>query len=147
MMAGIPAVVKVLYTAEATAEGGRAGHARTGDGRLDVDLAIPVEMGGAGGPGTNPEQLFAAGYAACFQSALAGVARREKVSVDDSTVTAQVGIGPIGEGRYGLTVRLLVHLPSVPDRAAAEALVARAHEVCPYSNATRGNIPVDLAVA
>jgi osmotically inducible protein OsmC len=147
MMANIPTPVRALYTAEATAEGGREGHARTGDGRLDVDLAIPTEMGGPGGAGTNPEQLFAAGYAACFQSALAAVARREKLSVESSKVTARVGIGPIGEGRYGLTVQLVVDLPSVPDRAAAELLVAKAHEVCPYSNATRGNIIVELAVA
>jgi Ohr subfamily peroxiredoxin len=111
-----------------------------------VDLAIPTEMGGPGGPGTNPEQLFAAGYAACFQSSLEGVARREKLSVAGSTVTARVGFGPIGDARYGLTVQLIVHAPSIPDRAVLEALVARAHEVCPYSNATRGNIPVKLTV-
>lgn len=148
-MASMTAPTRVLYTAEATIVGGRAGHARTSDGRLDVDLTVPTEMGGADAPdssGTNPEQLFAAGYGACFQSALGAAARRENHRVDDSTVTSRVGIGPIGEGRYGLTVELEVHLPSVPDRATAEALVARAHEICPYSNATRGNIPVDLKV-
>lgn len=145
-MMSVTAPVRVLYTAEATAVGGRAGHSRTSDGKVDVDLAIPTEMGGPGGPGTNPEQLFAAGYAACFQSSLEGVARREKLSVAGSTVTARVGIGPIGDARWGLTVQLLVHAPSIPDRAVLEALVARAHEVCPYSNATRGNIPVELTV-
>jgi Ohr subfamily peroxiredoxin len=117
---------------------------------LDVDLAVPADMGGSGGSGTNPEQLFAAGYGACFQSALMGAARREHLTADDSQVTARVGIGPIGEGTktwgYGLTVRLQIHLPSVPDRKIAEALVARAHEICPYSNATRNNIPVELVV-
>jgi len=108
----VAAPVRVLYTAEATAVGGRAGHSRTSDGKVDVDLAIPTEMGGPGGPGTNPEELFAAGYAACFQSSLEAVARREKLSVAGSTVTARVGIGPIGEGRLGLTVQLLVHAPS-----------------------------------
>ena len=141
---------RVLYTAEAVVTGGRAGHARTSDGRLDVDLAVPVDMGGSGGSGTNPEQLFAAGYAACFQSALMGAARREHLTAEDSRVTAHVGIGPIGEGTktwgYGLTVELQIHLPSVPDGKIAEALVARAHEICPYSNATRNNIPVKLAV-
>ena len=146
----VAAPVRVLYTAEATAVGGRGGHARTSDGRLDVDLAIPTEMGGSGGPGTNPEQLFAAGYAACFQSALMGAARREHLTADDSQVTARVGIGSIGEGTktwgYGLTVQLQIHLPSVPDRKIAGTLVARAHEICPYSNASRNNIPVDLVV-
>ena len=137
---------RVLYTAEATAVGGRAGYSRTSDGKVNVDLAIPTEMGGPGGPGTNPEQLLAAGYAACFQSSLEGVARRERLSVAGSTVTIRVGIGPTGDGRYGLTVQLLVHAPSIPDRAVLETLVAHAHEVCPYSNATRGNIPVQLTI-
>jgi lipoyl-dependent peroxiredoxin len=138
--------VRVLYTAEAAVTGGREGHGRTSDGRLEVDLSVPIEMGGSGGDGTNPEQLFATGYAACFQSALLAIARREKVSVDDSTVTARVGIGPIGQGRFGLTAELRVELPSIADRAEAESLVAGAHEVCPYSNATRGNIQVTLTL-
>ena len=146
----VAAPIRALYTAEATAVGGRGGHARTSDGRLDVDLAIPAEMGGPGGPGTNPEQLFAAGYAACFQSALMGAARREHLRAEDSQVTARVGIGPIGAGTktwgYGLTVQLQIRLPSVPDRKIAEALVARAHEICAYSTATRNNIPVELVV-
>jgi osmotically inducible protein OsmC len=137
---------RVLYTAEAAAVGGRAGHVRTADGRLDVELDIPTEMGGSGGPGTNPEQLFAAGYAACFQSALEAASRHEHVALEGSTVTARVGIGPIGDGRYGLTVQLVVGLPSVPDRATAQRLAARARDICPYSNATRGNIPVDVTV-
>jgi Ohr subfamily peroxiredoxin len=137
--------VKVLYTAEATATGGRAGHAKSSDGRLEVDLSVPGEMGGDGGPGTNPEQLFAAGYAACFQGAMGVVARREKLSIDDSTVTARVGIGPMGTA-YGIVVELRVHLPAIADRAAAEDLVAKAHQVCPYSNATRNNVDVRLTV-
>jgi lipoyl-dependent peroxiredoxin len=140
------ALVKVLYTAEAAATGGRTGHARTSDGRLEVDLSSPAEMGGDGGPGTNPEQLFAAGYAACFQSAMGVVARREKLSIDGSTVTARVGIGPTGRA-FGLTVELRVHLPTIPDRAAALDLVEKAHQVCPYSNATRNNIDVTLTVS
>jgi osmotically inducible protein OsmC len=137
--------VKVLYTAEATATGGRTGHARTSDGRLEVDFSSPAEMGGDGGPATNPEQLFAAGYAACFQSAMGVVARREKLSIDGSTVTARVGIGPTGRA-FGLTVELRAHLPSIPDRAAAVDLVEKAHQVCPYSNATRDNIDVRLTI-
>jgi Ohr subfamily peroxiredoxin len=137
--------VKVLYTAEATATGGRAGHATSSDKRLDVDLSVPTEIGGDGGSGTNPEQLFAAGYAACFQGAMGVVARRENLSIDDSTVTARVGIGPMGQA-FGITVELRVHLPAIADRAAAEDLVAKAHQVCPYSNATRDNVDVRLLV-
>ena len=137
------APVKVLYTAEATATGGRAGHATSSDGRLDIDLSVPAEIGGDGGPGTNPEQLFAAGYAACFQGAMGVVARRENLSIDDSTVTARVGLGPMGTA-FGITVELSVHLPAIADRAKAEDLVAKAHEVCPYSNATRDNVDVKL---
>jgi Ohr subfamily peroxiredoxin len=137
--------VRVIYTAEATATGGRAGHARSSDGRLGVDLSVPAEMGGDGGPGTNPEQLFAAGYAACFQGAMGAVARRTNLSIEGSTVTARVGIGPTGSA-YGITVELDVEVPSVPDRAAAEKLVASAHQVCPYSNATRNNVDVVLRV-
>jgi lipoyl-dependent peroxiredoxin len=140
------AVDKVAYTAKATAQGGRDGKFATDDGKLDVVVAPPVEMGGSG-KGTNPEQLFAAGYAACFHSALKLVARKTRQDADGSTVTAEVGIGPINGGAgFGLEVVLEVSLPGV-DRAAAEELVAKAHEVCPYSNATRGNIKVDLKVA
>jgi Ohr subfamily peroxiredoxin len=139
------APVKVLYTAEATATGGRAGHAASSDGRLTVDLSVPAEMGGDGGPGTNPEQLFAAGYAACFQGAMGVVARREKLSIEGSTVTARVGIGPMGQA-FGITVDLRVHVPEIADRTAAENLVAMAHQVCPYSNATRNNVDVTLTV-
>jgi osmotically inducible protein OsmC len=138
----VTAVTKPLYTAEATAVGGREGHVRSADGLVDVDLRPPVEMGGPGGA-TNPEELFAAGYAACFQSALAVVARRSKVSVEGSTVTARVTIGTVGGGGFGLAVALDVHIPEV-DEATTRSLIEGAHEVCPYSNATRGNIEVTL---
>jgi lipoyl-dependent peroxiredoxin len=137
-------LVKKLYTAEATATGGRAGHARSSDGALEADLRIPAAMGGPGG-GTNPEQLFAAGYAACFQSALGTVGRRQKVDTADSTVTAQVSIGTIGAGAYGLAVTLRVSIPLLDEDRARE-LVEAAHAVCPYSNATRGNIEVELVI-
>ncbi|MGK5741860.1 organic hydroperoxide resistance protein [Micromonospora sp. URMC 103] len=137
--------MQVLYTASARATGdGRDGHVRTSDATLDLDLAVPREMGGAGGA-ANPEQLFAAGYAACFHSALRMIARRAKADVTDSVVEAEVGIGPNGSGGFGLTVGLVVDLPAV-ERAAAERLVEQAHQVCPYSNATRGNIEVTLTV-
>ena len=137
--------MQVLYTASAQATGdGRDGHVRTSDATLDLDLAIPKEMGGAGGA-ANPEQLFAAGYAACFHSALRLVARRAKADVAGSVVEAEVGIGPNGSGGFGLTVTLVVDLPAM-ERSAAEQLVAQAHQVCPYSNATRGNIEVALTV-
>ena len=140
------AVEKVLYTARATANGGRDGKVATDDGKLDVLVVPPAEMGGSGN-GTNPEQLFAAGYAACFHSALKVVARRARLDVDGSTVTAEVGIGPINGGAgYGLEVALVVSLPGLDD-AVAEDLVAKAHQVCPYSNATRGNMQVTLNVA
>ena len=142
-------LTKVLYTARATAEGGRDGHTATDDGRLDVKLAIPPEMGGpAEGVGTNPEQLFAAGYSSCFHSALKLVARRMKLDADESTVTATVGIGP-GEGMvgYGLQVELTVSLPKVEDGEQAKQLVDTAHQVCPYSNAIRENVDVTLIVA
>lgn len=138
-------LTKVLYTAEASVEGGRQGHARASDGRLDVDLSVPETMGGDGGPGTNPEQLFAAGYAACFQSALLGVARGRKLDVDRSRIVSRVGIGPTGEGGFGLQVSLDLHAPDVSAEQATE-LMHRAHERCPYSNATRGNIEVSLMV-
>ncbi|QZY47611.1 MULTISPECIES: organic hydroperoxide resistance protein [Mycolicibacterium] len=136
---------KVLYTAEALATGeGRDGHGRTSDGRLDLDLAIPKEMGGTGN-GTNPEQLFAVGYAACFHSALRLVGRQEKVDVTDSAVGARVQIGPNGNGGFGLAVELEVTLPNV-DHDTALHVTEKAHQVCPYSNATRGNIDVKLVV-
>jgi osmotically inducible protein OsmC len=138
--------VQTLYVAKATATGsGRGGHVETDDSALAHDLSVPKEMGGAGGDGTNPEQLFAAGYSACFHSALQLIARREKVRVRDSSVTAQVGIGPAGEG-FGLAVTLTIDIPDV-EREVAEKLAAAAHQVCPYSNATRGNIDVELRIA
>ena len=133
----------ILYTAVATSTGdGRAGHVVSSDHRLDLDLAPPTEMGGSG-EGTNPEQLFAAGYAACFQSALAAVGRRQGVSTEDSLVEADVTIGTIGGGGYGLAVTIKVSIPGVPADTVA-ALAEAAHQVCPYSNATRGNIDVTL---
>jgi lipoyl-dependent peroxiredoxin len=137
--------LNVLYTATAHATGdGRNGHATTDDGRLDLDLRIPPEMGGPGG-GTNPEQLFAVGYAACFHSALKVVGRRRDLDVDGSEVSASVGIGALPNGGFGLAVELDVHVPAL-DQATAESVVADAHQVCPYSNATRGNIDVALRV-
>lgn len=137
--------MKTLYTAEALATGeGRDGHGRSSDGRLDFDLAIPKEMGGSG-DGTNPEQLFAVGYAACFHSALRLVARQEKVDVTDSTVGARVSIGQIDNGGFGLAVELEIALPNV-DHQTAQQIAEKAHHVCPYSNATRGNIDVTLNV-
>lgn len=138
--------MNILYTATAHATGdGRNGHASSEDGILDLDLRMPRELGGAGGA-PNPEMLFAAGYAACFHSALKLVAGQDKLDVSGSEVTASVGIGALGDGRFGLTVDLEVRTPNL-ERGAAEALAAKAHEVCPYSNATRGNIPVTLTVA
>ena len=136
--------VDVLYTAVATAENGRDGRVASDDGNLDVVVNPPKEMGGSGA-GTNPEQLFAAGFSACFQSALGVVARREKVEVAGSRVTAKVGIGKTEAGGFGLTVELVVSIPNV-DAATAMGLTEKAHEVCPYSNATRGNIEVRLSV-
>jgi Ohr subfamily peroxiredoxin len=135
---------KVLYTAQATSTGdGRNGHVVSSDQRLDLDLALPPEMGGSGN-GTNPEQLFAAGYAACFHSALRIVARRARVDPGDSTVSAEVGIGPEGEA-FGLVVTLIVSIPGL-EREQARELAEAAHQVCPYSRATRGNISVELRV-
>jgi Ohr subfamily peroxiredoxin len=135
----------VLYTATAHATGdGRNGHATSDDGILDVDVRIPKEMGGPGGA-TNPEQLFAAGYAACFHSALKFVAGQEKLDATGSEVSASVGIGMLPDRGFGLQVELDVHTPNL-DRATAEDLAAKAHQVCPYSNATRGNIDVTLTV-
>lgn len=136
---------KALYTAEASTTGGRDGHARSSDGVLDVDVRVPEAMGGHGG-GTNPEQLFAAGYAACFQSALGVVSRRQKVDTSGSTVTAKVTIGTIDGGAFGLAVELDVAIPGVYADTAQE-LADAAHQVCPYSNATRGNIEVTVTVA
>ena len=138
------ALIKSLYTARATAHGGRSGHAVSSDGVLDVDLRPPKEMGGQGG-GTNPEQLFAAGYAGCFQSALAVVGRRAGVDTSGSLVEADVSIGTIPGGGYGLAVVLKISIPGV-DRETVRSLAEAAHEVCPYSNATRGNIDVTLEV-
>ena len=136
----------VLYTAHPTANGGRDGRARSSDGALDVRLTTPRELGGAGGDGTNPEQLFAAGYSACFIGALKYVAAQEKIALPaDTRIDGAVGIGPIATG-FGIQAALTVTLPGM-DRAQAEALVQKAHVVCPYSNATRGNIDVTLTVA
>jgi lipoyl-dependent peroxiredoxin len=137
--------VKPLYTAEALASGeGRDGNARTSDGKLDVALASPVELGG-NGQGTNPEQLFAAGYAACFHSALRLVGRKERVDLTDSAVAAKVHLGQLDGAGFGLAAELEIALPAL-DLATAEALAAKAHQVCPYSNATRGNITVDIKI-
>ncbi|MGK8491444.1 organic hydroperoxide resistance protein [Nocardia asiatica] len=138
--------MRILYTAEALASGdGRNGHARSTDGKIDVDLSAPKEMGGDGA-GTNPEQLFAAGYAACFHSALRLVGKQAQANIDDSAVGAKVGIGANGAGGFGLAVTLEVSLPHL-SRADAQALADKAHQVCPYSNATRGNIDVQVLVA
>jgi osmotically inducible protein OsmC len=138
--------VKTLYTAEALATGaGRAGHVRSSDGNIDMDLAIPESMGGPGGA-ANPEELFAAGYAACFHSALQSVARQAKAELGDSSVGAKVGIGPNDAGGFQLEVTLEVVIPDLP-HDEAQQLVEQAHQVCPYSNATRGNIEVTLSVS
>lgn len=137
----------VLYTAQATARGGREGEVVSDDGVLDLQLVLPKELGGPGGDATNPEQLFAAGYAACFQGALGVVARKEKVDTSGSVVTGKVTIGPIrGGAAYGIAVELDVSIPGV-EKARAQELVDAAHQVCPYSNATRGNIDVTLSVS
>lgn len=136
---------KVLYTAHATATGGRAGTARSDDGALAVTLSTPKELGGAGGTGTNPEQMFAAGYSACFIGAMKAVAAGKKIALPaDVSITADVGIGPI-PGGFGIQVAMAITIPGM-DKPSAEALVAAAHQVCPYSNATRGNIDVSLTV-
>ncbi|WP_010544299.1 organic hydroperoxide resistance protein [Sphingomonas elodea] len=139
--------VDVKYTTKATATGGRDGSARSEDGVLDVKLSTPKELGGAGGDGTNPEQLFAAGYSACFIGALKAVGAGMKIKVPaDVSVTATVGIGPRSEGGFGITADLQVSLPGM-DREEAQKLVDAAHQVCPYSNATRGNVDVGLTLA
>jgi lipoyl-dependent peroxiredoxin len=137
-------MARVLYTAEATVTGGRAnGHGRTSDGALEVQLRSPKEMGGEGG-GTNPEQLFAVGYAACFESALGVVARRENVEVGDVSIDSRVSLLPTEDRGFQLAVALDVTLPAAARPELAKRLVAAAHEVCPYSNATRNNVDVSL---
>jgi osmotically inducible protein OsmC len=137
------ALDKVLYTAHATSTGGREGTSKSSDGALSVQLSTPKELGGAGGPGTNPEQLFAAGYSACFIGAMKAVAGKQKIALPaDTSIAADVGIGPI-PGGFGIQATLNISLPGM-DREAAQALVNAAHHVCPYSNATRGNIDVTL---
>ena len=139
-------IEKVLYTAQATSTGGRAGRSVSSDNVLDIQLSTPRELGGAGGPGTNPEQLFAAGYSACFLGALKFVAGQAKGALPaDTTVTGKVGIGHIPTG-FGIEAELTISAPGVP-REQLEELVQKAHIVCPYSNATRGNIDVTLIVA
>jgi lipoyl-dependent peroxiredoxin len=135
---------RVLYTAEAQVTGGRAqGHGRTSDGALEVDLRLPAEMGGEGG-GTNPEELFAVGYAACFESALGVVARRRKLEAGDVEIDSKVSLSPTEERGFQLGVELDVTLPSVEDEESAVELVRAADKVCPYSNATRGNVEVRM---
>ena len=137
-------MAKVLYTAEATVIGGREqGHGRTSDGAFEVELRIPTEMGGAGG-GTNPEQLFAIGYAACFEGALGVAARRAKAEVGDASIDSKVSLVTTEDRGFTVGVELDVTLPQVQDAEQAKSIVAAAHEICPYSNATRGNIEVKL---
>ncbi|KTT74081.1 organic hydroperoxide resistance protein [Sphingomonas endophytica] len=139
--------VDVLYRTTASATGGRDGHARTEDGTFEVALSTPKELGGAGGQGANPEQLFAAGYSACFIGALKAAGQQLKLKVPaDTKVTATVGIGPRSAGGFGITADLVVELPGVA-RDEAQTLVDTAHQICPYSNATRGNVDVGLTIA
>jgi osmotically inducible protein OsmC len=143
------AIDKALYTAQATSTGGRTGSTESSDGRIKLQLSTPKELGGDSGPGTNPEQLFAAGYSACFIGAMKAVAGMQKIKLPaDVSIKADVSIGPMTgkAGAFGIAVAMVVSIPGM-DRAAAEALVATAHQVCPYSNATRGNIDVALSVA
>jgi osmotically inducible protein OsmC len=139
--------MNVLYTAEATATGGRDGHSKTSDGKVDVALSIPKELGGDSGPGTNPEQLFATGYSACFLGALRFVAGQAKTRIaPDATVNAHVGIGKRDDGGgFGLEIELKIHVPEL-DQETVEKLVAQADIVCPYSHSIRGNVPVKLTV-
>ena len=139
---------KALYTAQATSTGGRTGTTKSSDGRVSLNLSTPKELGGDSGPGTNPEQLFAAGYSACFIGAMKAVAARQKINLPaEVSNTADVSIGPMAgkPGAFGIAVAMAVTVPGM-DKAAAEALVKAAHEVCPYSNATRGNIEVSFSV-
>jgi len=143
------AIDKALYTAQATSTGGRIGSTESSDGRIKLQLSTPRELGGDGGPGTNPEQLFAAGYSACFIGAMKAVAGRQKIRLPaEVSITADVSIGPMTgkAGAFGIVVTMVVSVPGM-DRAAVDALVATAHQVCPYSNATRGNIDVAFSVA
>jgi osmotically inducible protein OsmC len=136
-------MAKVLYTAHAHVTGGRDGHGHTSDSELELNLHVPKQMGGTGG-GTNPEELFAVGYAACFESALATIARRRHQDAGEVTIDSAVSLLPTGDGGFKLAVTLDVALTSIADRATAAELVRAAHDVCPYSNATRGNIDVTL---
>jgi Ohr subfamily peroxiredoxin len=141
-------IAQALYTATATSTGGRTGTTRSSDGKVDLQLSTPKALGGDDGPGTNPEQLFAAGYSACFIGAMKAVAMRQKIALSkDVSITADVAIGPHASkpGAFNIAVDMKVSVPDL-DRAAAEQLVAAAHEVCPYSNATRGNVDVKIAV-
>ena len=143
------AIEKALYTARATSTGGRTGSTESSDGAIKLSLVTPKELGGAGGAGTNPEQLFAAGYSACFIGAMKAVAARQKLALtSEVSIKADVSIGPMAgkPGAFGIAVAMVVSVPGM-ERAAAEQLVAAAHEVCPYSNATRGNIDVALSLA
>ena len=142
------AIDKAVYTAHATSTGGRTGTTKSSDGRISLNLSTPKELGGDGGPGTNPEQLFASGYSACFIGAIKAVAARQKVALPaEVSNTAEVSIGPMSgkAGAFSIAVTMKISIPGM-DRAAAEALVKAAHEVCPYSNATRGNIDVAISV-
>jgi lipoyl-dependent peroxiredoxin len=142
------AIDTALYTAQATSTGGRTGTSKSSDGRISLNLSTPKELGGDSGPGTNPEQLFAAGYSACFIGAMKAVAAKQKIALPaEVSNTAEVSIGPMTgkPGAFGVTVSMKVSVPGM-DRAAAEKLVADAHEVCPYSNATRGNLDVKISV-
>jgi Ohr subfamily peroxiredoxin len=136
-------ITKALYTAQASVEGGRNGHGRSSDGQLEVNLAVPESMGGASGGGTNPEQLFAVGYAACFQSAMLNVAQGRGLDLEGSRIHSTVAIGPTGHGGMNLAVTLDLHADNL-SRDDAASVLARAHQLCPYSNATRGNIDVTL---
>jgi Ohr subfamily peroxiredoxin len=142
------AIDKALYTGTARTTRGRTGHTESTDGRVRLQLSTPKELGGDGGPGTNPEQLFASGYSACFMGAMKAVAARQKVALPaDMSITADTSIGPMSgkPGAFGIAVKMAVSVPGM-DKAAAQALVDAAHQVCPYSNATRGNIDVELTV-
>jgi Ohr subfamily peroxiredoxin len=136
---------RVVYTAEVNVSGGRSGHATSPDGNLDVSLVVPKEQGGPGGAGTNPEQLFAAGFAACFESSIMGAGRRLKVRVNDVVINSRVGFGPTVEAAFGLTVELRIKMPGV-ERSAAQSLIREAERNCPYAIATRGNIPLRLVL-
>jgi Ohr subfamily peroxiredoxin len=133
----------VIYTAEVSVNGGRSGHARSSDGNLDVNLVVPKEQGGPGGAGTNPEQLFAAGFAACFESTIMGAGRRLNVPVNDVLISSRVGLGPTVGPAFGLTVEMRIRIPGV-ESSAAQSLIKEAEKNCPYAVATRGNIPLRL---